>query len=457
MKYDLKFSKNKVFTILMLAGLVIVANALFSTLGDTSNVFASPGNQEVTGWLWSDNIGWISMNCSNSGTCGTSNYKVLIDDVTGNFSGYGWSDNIGWVSFQSSDVAGCPSGSCPANVDLVSTGQVTGWAKALSAGGGWDGWISLRRTASPAYGVDMDLNTGAFSGWAWGSDVVGWVSFSDGSVACSGCVGVTPLPQCSDGADNADPEDTLVDANDPGCHTDGIASNPASYDSNDDDETDTLVSPTTPSGLTVNSDLVCQAMTLNWTDNSSNETKFEIERGGVKIGETVPNVTSYVDSGLTPGVSYSYRVRACNAIGCSGYVGPVSGVAQACPPGFSLNANPAAIYATITVGTGMDNSIPSTITVSAEAGFSENITLTLIAGAPTGATPVFSPSVLNVSQYGIGSVFRMTNIPESSVPVGETAELFNLVIRGESSITHATYDLVLPLNVELFDPGIIEI
>ena len=52
--------------------------------------------------------------------------------------------------------------------------------------------------------------------------------------------GVTcgPQTQCSDGVDNADPEDTLADAADPGCHTDGNADNPDSYDPTDDDETD---------------------------------------------------------------------------------------------------------------------------------------------------------------------------------------------------------------------------
>jgi len=53
-----------------------------------------------------------------------------------------------------------------------------------------------------------------------------------------------PTTQCSDGIDNADPEDTLADTADPGCHTDGDAGNAASYDPNDDDETDGAVPPT---------------------------------------------------------------------------------------------------------------------------------------------------------------------------------------------------------------------
>jgi hypothetical protein len=43
-------------------------------------------------------------------------------------------------------------------------------------------------------------------------------------------------PQCSDAADNDG--DAVIDAADPGCHTDGDASNAATYDPNDDSEAD---------------------------------------------------------------------------------------------------------------------------------------------------------------------------------------------------------------------------
>lgn len=45
-------------------------------------------------------------------------------------------------------------------------------------------------------------------------------------------------PQCSDGVDNIDPEDTLADTLDPGCHSDGNPSNTGSYIPSDNDETD---------------------------------------------------------------------------------------------------------------------------------------------------------------------------------------------------------------------------
>ncbi len=56
---------------------------------------------------------------------------------------------------------------------------------------------------------------------------------------------------------------------------------------------------------------------LSWSDNSANETGFRIERA-IKgdtiifedLAEVGPNVTSYIDDGLTLGTTYFYRVRA---------------------------------------------------------------------------------------------------------------------------------------------------
>jgi hypothetical protein len=68
------------------------------------------------------------------------------------------------------------------------------------------------------------------------------VTIGHAEVAGAGC---SAVPQCSDGVDNADPEDTVADADDPGCHTDGDAANAATYDPNDDDETDAAALPQT--------------------------------------------------------------------------------------------------------------------------------------------------------------------------------------------------------------------
>lgn len=86
-------------------------------------------SDNMGGWVWSDNIGWISLNCLNDGTCGTAPYGVNADAGTGVLSGYAWSDNIGWISFNAADLSGCPSGTCNAR---LSGNALQGWARALS-------------------------------------------------------------------------------------------------------------------------------------------------------------------------------------------------------------------------------------------------------------------------------------------------------------------------------------
>src|SRR3989344_5765883 len=78
-------------------------------------VHAAP--QQLHGWAWSSNIGWIGFNCADVSACATANYKVTFDDVSGDLSGYAWSSSIGWVWFDIA-AAGCPNGTCPAKVNM---------------------------------------------------------------------------------------------------------------------------------------------------------------------------------------------------------------------------------------------------------------------------------------------------------------------------------------------------
>ena len=141
----------------------------------------------VSGWAWSENIGWISFNCTNEGTCGTVDYGVNINDSTGVFSGYAWSENIGWIDF--SPVGPYPeTPNYSACLDLPGSGQTcdgvgdnktSGWARVLNAQDGWDGWIKLKGIAqddSPYVVFRNDSNE--LEGWAWSDMVVGWISFN---------------------------------------------------------------------------------------------------------------------------------------------------------------------------------------------------------------------------------------------------------------------------------------
>jgi hypothetical protein len=68
----------------------------------------------VSGWAWSENIGWISFNCLNQNSCQTVNYGVNLDPQTKIFSGYAWSENVGWITFNESELSGCPQAPCRA-------------------------------------------------------------------------------------------------------------------------------------------------------------------------------------------------------------------------------------------------------------------------------------------------------------------------------------------------------
>ena len=65
-------------------------------------------------------------------------------------------------------------------------------------------------------------------------------------------------------------------------------------------------------------------VSLAWNDNSTNETAFKIERAlsnlaFVQVGTVGANVSTYVDTTVSPATAYWYRVRASNASGDSSY------------------------------------------------------------------------------------------------------------------------------------------
>lgn len=83
----------------------------------------------LSGWMWGENVGWISLSCSNTASCGTGSYGVS-NDACGHLAGHAWAENVGWINF------------------------------------------------SPATaGVTIDPTTGDFSGSAWGENI-GWITFA---------------------------------------------------------------------------------------------------------------------------------------------------------------------------------------------------------------------------------------------------------------------------------------
>jgi hypothetical protein len=97
---------------------------------------------------------------------------------------------------------------------------------------------------------------------------------------------------------------------------------------------------TTSPALNAPSDLIATAVSstqidLSWTDNSSNETAFEVysstNSGGTftLIHTTaLDNITSYSNTGLTAATAYYYKVRAINADGETAFTSEASATTQ---------------------------------------------------------------------------------------------------------------------------------
>src|SRR3989338_1243234 len=194
--------------------LILVLAAYFSFNQKSNNTFAA-SSDNVSGYGWSENIGWISFNSTNQG--GGANYGVNVAS-NGNMSGYAWSENIGWVNFNENN--GCPTTPCSAKLDR-NTGVVSGWARACAGtvngdcsgatrSDGWDGWIHLKGSN---YGVTV--SGCSWDGYAWGSDVVGWVHLKGSNYGVNGSGNACKAAQCEDSVDNDG--DGKKDLADPGC------------------------------------------------------------------------------------------------------------------------------------------------------------------------------------------------------------------------------------------------
>lgn len=97
------------------------------------------------GYGISQDVGYISLNCANTNSCATSDYKVTVNE-RGHLSGYAYGENVGYINFDPI-------------VDGVD------------------------------YGVTIDEN-GYFHGWAYGESV-GWISFNCANTnSCTGDGGV---------------------------------------------------------------------------------------------------------------------------------------------------------------------------------------------------------------------------------------------------------------------------
>ncbi len=129
----------------------------------------------VTGYVWSGNTGWISLNCRSGGSI---DYGLDIDfeseQTSINVSGYAWSSNLGWLYFDA--LGPYPAyGSAPysarffRNTEILESetaGSIKGWAKWNVLGD--NGWMILGpiEIEGNDYGVQIGADR-VFKGWSW--------------------------------------------------------------------------------------------------------------------------------------------------------------------------------------------------------------------------------------------------------------------------------------------------
>jgi hypothetical protein len=194
-----------------------------------SSAHASTTNN-VAGHAWSSNIGWVKLNnCTdpaNASTCTATDYGVSFSDTApGTGSGMAWSSNIGWISFENTGcpggVTGCTGGTYAdwANPNGDGSVNIKGWArvcsvyvsgcsgalKVNSTTGGWDGYIALSDPLGSSFGVKINP-TMSISGYAWGSDIIGWIQFT-------GSYSITDLCPNISGVQSTMPNGMVLDTN----------------------------------------------------------------------------------------------------------------------------------------------------------------------------------------------------------------------------------------------------
>jgi hypothetical protein len=96
--------------------------------------------------------------------------------------------------------------------------------------------------------------------------------------------------------------------------------------------------PAAPSGLTATA-TGASSITVSWTDNSSDETGFKLERktgsGGTWseiAGSIAANTVTFNNTGLSASTQYFYRLRSYNGAGNSSYSNEASATTTATPP-----------------------------------------------------------------------------------------------------------------------------
>ena len=167
-----------------------------------------------------------------------------------------------------------------------------------------------------------------------------------------------------------------------------------------------------PSGLVANA-ISSSQITLNWTDNSSDETGFKIERSPdgstawTQIAAPAANAVSFVDAGLVHASTYYYRVSATSAGGDSAYTGTASATTSKLDQSITFGAIAGKAYGDAPFA--LDATASSGLTVSYES--SDNAVAT-VAGTTVTVIGV-GTATITASQSGDASYNAAAGVPQT--------------------------------------------
>ncbi len=200
-------------------------------------------------------------------------------------------------------------------------------------------------------------------------------------------------------------------------------------------DTSTGTAPSSPSELSAQA-VSSSQITLSWSDNSSDETGFRIQRSTgsdfADLATVTAGTASYSDTGLSAATTYIYRVCASNAAGDSSYADSASATTSASAANVPVEATALsgqAVSATQINLTWSDNSSNETgFRIQRDAGSGFSTLTTVTAGRTfyhdTGLTPSATYSYRVVA-------YNSTGDSDAS----NTVTLASEVISSASSIT----------------------
>ncbi len=202
---------------------------------------------------------------------------------------------------------------------------------------------------------------------------------------------------------------------------------------------------------------------LGWTDNSTNETGFKIERSTdnvnfTEIAVTGPDITSYSNTGLTVNTIYYYRVRAFNDGGNSAFsnVASASTAPTATPttPTPTVTGTPPTPTATGTIVPSLNvakSVSPNQAQVGQLFNFAIQITNSGLAPALTSSLTDSFPTALTITgaqtSKGAYSINTSTNTitftigtinPNETVRVGILAQVNSTAVANTTFTNYAT-------------------